>query len=371
MEDRHAFSDPRPAYGNTQPTWNVDVYREGVPDPVFTLLINEETMPPRMRKKKVVWRLPDDQELLPSFGAEDKKRLVDLFKVQKKATRRKSKVKRANSGQMGEQPTEPNPADDAPEFIQKKEDSVQDTEKKKKNTGANSNKAPGVKKEDETPAPPRPARKPVVFDKAPESKPGNRQKQQQQPTPPPPPGMMTSPGKETTPLGSQKTMTPLPDSPSGGSPPPGFTLDLTDSPGLPPGKFFTVAFTSSNVPVDLAQTFMDVYYCSMTHGEQEDLLLHYVPGAVKSLSLGGAHSFCKSRQELLLQLNSLQGSLWDVSGVVAQEGFMNSIVLLLTGTCLPKTSPQPIPFCHSITLVKAAEGYQIHNDAMSLLTVGR
>jgi hypothetical protein len=100
-------------------------------------------------------------------------------------------------------------------------------------------------------------------------------------------------------------------------------------------------------------------------------LMHYFPGAVKSLSLGGAHSFCKSRQEILVQLNSLQGSLWDVSGVVAQDGFMNSVVLLLTGNALPKTAPKPLAFSHSITLIKVAGGYQIHNDAMSLMTPGR
>jgi hypothetical protein len=365
MEERHSFSDPRPAPNghNDLPSWNVDVYREGVPDPVFTLLVNDETLPPRMRKKKVVWRLPTDQELLPSFGAEDKKRLADLFKVQKKANKRKSKVvKTSSSGQL----LAPNPADDAPEqaVAAPKQNKAVDEEKKEQK------KATAVKKGEVKPA--RPAPKPN----------GNKsgQSKTRQQKPPPPPGIETAPpppGLRTVPL---STITAGEDS-LRGSPPPGFiTLDpasLTISPAAaenhsPDGKFFTVLFTSSNIPVELAQTFMDVYYCSMTHGQQEELLLHYVPGAVKSLSLGGAHSFCKSRQEMLIQLNSLQGSLWDVSGVVAQEGFMNSVVLLLTGTCLPKTAPQPIPFCHSITLVKAASGgYQIHNDAMSLLTVGR
>jgi hypothetical protein len=357
MEERHSFSDPRPAPNghNDLPSWNVDVYREGVPDPVFTLLVNDETLPPRMRKKKVVWRLPTDQELVPSFGAEDKKRLADLFKVQKKANKRKSKVvKRSTSGQL-----DPNPADDAPEqlvAVPKQNIAVQEEKKEKDRVPTM------VKKEEVKPA--RPVPKPNG------NKSGQSKTRQQKPSPPP--------GLHTMPLSK---ITAPNDDIARGSPPPGFiTLDpaaLTMSPAAaeivsPDGKFFNVIFPSTNIPVDLAQTFMDVYYCSMTHGQQEELLLHYVPGAVKSLSLGGAHSFCKSRQEMLIQLNSLQGSLWDVSGVVAQEGFMNSVVLLLTGTCLPKTSPRPIPFCHSITLVKAASGgYQIHNDAMSLLTVGR
>jgi hypothetical protein len=44
-----------------------------------------------MRKKKVVWRLPYSVDEVPSFGSDEKKRLVDLFKKEKKA-RRKSKI---------------------------------------------------------------------------------------------------------------------------------------------------------------------------------------------------------------------------------------------------------------------------------------
>ena len=348
MEYRHIFSDPRPVYGCGQLTWNVDVFREGVDDPVFTLDINEETMPPRMRKKKAVWRLPEDQESLPKFGTDEKKRLLDLFKAQKK-NRRKSK-KGAGA----------NPDDDSPDLI-KEEDAFKAKEKGKKEMAEE-------KKEDRGGNPA--GKRSHVAEKRLDSKARDR------PLVAPPPGMTPSDKEIASPrLQNPSTMTSRGDSrihpsPPPSSPPPGFSVspaNLQTNPGL----FFTAPFTSENIPVELAQTFMDAYYSSMTHGQQEELLLYYVPGAVKSLSLGGAHSFCKSRQEILVQLNSLQGSLWDVSGVVAQEGFMDSVVLLLTGNALPKTSPKPLAFSHSITLVKSAQGYQIHNDAMSLMTPGR
>ena len=38
----------------------MDVFREGVDDPVDTVVITDETLPPRKnRKGKVAWRLPD------------------------------------------------------------------------------------------------------------------------------------------------------------------------------------------------------------------------------------------------------------------------------------------------------------------------
>lgn len=42
------------------PVFLVDVFREGVDDPVDTVVITDETLPPRKnRKGKVAWRLPD------------------------------------------------------------------------------------------------------------------------------------------------------------------------------------------------------------------------------------------------------------------------------------------------------------------------
>ncbi len=71
MEDRHSLSTPRPkslVNINTLPVWLVDVYRKDVPNPVDTIEISEETLPPRVNKKgKVVWRLPTDNDHLVSI----------------------------------------------------------------------------------------------------------------------------------------------------------------------------------------------------------------------------------------------------------------------------------------------------------------
>jgi hypothetical protein len=362
MEVRHTFSEPRLAQGYDKLTWNVDVFREGVEDPVLTLIIDNDTLPPRMRKKKVVWRLPEDVETLPKFGVEEKKRLLDLFKIQKKS-RRKAKLKRSESS--GTNPNRDNELS-TPQLV--KENSNGDEVYRDENSWkAKFKEVAEEKKEDPgafAPAVPVLASDPPKY----------ATDHDKDVLVAPPPGIHFNSAPSSIPqlsmLAKGESSVNAAPSPSLPKPPPGFSLPLV-SLGIHPGRFFTAPRTSDNVAVELAQTFMDVYFRSMTTGQQEDLLMYYVPGAVKSLSLGGAHSFCKSRDEILIQLNSLQGSLWDVSGVVAQEGYLDSVVLLLTGNALPKTAPEPLSFSHAIALIKLTEGYQIHNDAMSLMTPGR
>ncbi len=71
MEDRHTLSEPRrnPSAvdgATNSPGWLVDIYRKGVDDPIDTIEISEETLPPRKKKGKVVWRLPSDYSRLVS-----------------------------------------------------------------------------------------------------------------------------------------------------------------------------------------------------------------------------------------------------------------------------------------------------------------
>ena len=70
MEDRHTVSEPRvcPTATDKNLAWEVDVYRENVPDPIETLRIDDESLPPRMRKGKVVWRLPTEPGKLVSMS---------------------------------------------------------------------------------------------------------------------------------------------------------------------------------------------------------------------------------------------------------------------------------------------------------------
>ena len=361
MEERHTFSEPRVAYGYDKLTWNVDVFREGVEDPVCTLVIDEESMPPRMRKKKIVWRLPETQESLPKFGIEEKKRLLELFKLEKK-TRRKSKLKSFDvddgSGPRGESTSsiqqQPQQEDcsvcvqahnaDQPSGCEMFKYTI---EEKKDDVGVSHGTILSWASDERT----------------------QQEMQEMKSIEQTPSGLPIIMNDDIHPVAIPSTESYMKDMPPSIRPPPGLTTP-NFTPSSRNTKYFSIPCTSCDAAVLLAQELMEVYYSSMTHGQQKDLLLYYFEGAVKSLSLGGAHSFCKSREEILLQLNSLQGSLWDVSAVVAQDGFMDSIVLLLTGNALPKTAPAPLSFSHSITLIKLPEGYQIHNDAMALMTPG-
>jgi hypothetical protein len=91
MEDRHTLSEPRAITGLALPTWEVDVFREGVDTPIMTIVLDNKTLPPRKRKKKVVWKLPDSLDLAPKFGVEDKKRILEIFKERKKELRKQRK----------------------------------------------------------------------------------------------------------------------------------------------------------------------------------------------------------------------------------------------------------------------------------------
>ena len=68
MEDRHTLSEPRVKSTNSL-VWLVDIHRKGVKDPIDTIEISEETLPPRKKKGKVVWRLPSDHSRLVSLAS--------------------------------------------------------------------------------------------------------------------------------------------------------------------------------------------------------------------------------------------------------------------------------------------------------------
>jgi len=68
MEACHTISDPRPTSLNAL-RWEVDIYRKGVNDPIDTLVLSDECLPPRKNKRgKIVWRLPTELgRLVSSF----------------------------------------------------------------------------------------------------------------------------------------------------------------------------------------------------------------------------------------------------------------------------------------------------------------
>ncbi|KAL7562288.1 hypothetical protein ACA910_014507 [Epithemia clementina (nom. ined.)] len=100
--ENHIFSEPTPyPDGLIQPCWKVDVFRRGVDEPVATLEIHHDNLPPRRAQgkrkgdRKVLWKLPDSLDDLPRFGGLEKERLWELFKLEKK-NRRKGKGNKNN-----------------------------------------------------------------------------------------------------------------------------------------------------------------------------------------------------------------------------------------------------------------------------------
>ena len=372
MEDRHSFSDPRPVKGCELPTWQVDVFREGVDEPVLTLLIDKTTLPPRMRKKRVVWKLPDSTDEVPNFGSDERKRMLELFKTEKKTRKKLLKRNSSIQGSDGESPQkesrqaqmesdgvqeEESPQKESQEVQQEENDCEQTITPQEEDTFAEQQMITTLPQQRhaavDVPQTNGHARPPglsldneIHNNLITEPQDTNTHDFQPEPGPPIPP-----PGFDNLSLNRDE-------------PPP---RSMTTTPTN--GRFFTVPPLSTNIPVDLAKIVVDTYYQCITHGHSEELLLHYTVDAQKSLSVGGAHAVCSVREECLLQLESLHGSQFLVRGVVAQPGIGESVVLLITGSVQNATTLQLLPFCHSVTLVCTnAQSFQIHNDAMALLT---
>jgi hypothetical protein len=354
MEVRHTFSEPRLAVNCEKLTWNVDVYREGVENPVGTLTINEDTMPPRIRKKKVVWKLPDTNQSLPKFGVEEKKRLLEIFKLQKKDRRKSARRSNGDGGGGGSSSSCNNGGVGGHDETMTRHENIpfeiktQENKIKQMSINASEN---GV----------------LSFDDSPEIALLEERNA----------AIISTRSSQQKPFETLSSISSDPISPSSTCPPPGFSQSNPPATMLPVPRFFCVsddAHDEQGIAITLAQNFIDYYYSSITKGHYEELCCYYAPGVVKSLSIGGAHAFCKSRLDMELQFQSLRGSLWDVTGAVAQDGCLESIVLHITGNAIPKTTATPSPksviFSHSITLIKFPEGYQIRNDAMSLITTG-
>jgi hypothetical protein len=344
-DDRHTFSAPRPIVGRSEPTWEVDVFRDGVEHPIVTLTIDSTTLPPRYgKKKKIVWQLPDDVQQTPKFAVDEKRRLLDLFKHQKKS---RKKVKRP----LGLHSDEEDDNDDEVESESPKAVAVprkRPEEDYKDYHRATNNDSSRVNPKPQTP--PLGNELPIMTFTMEQA----------------PPGLVDN--RLTVTASREHGSTTVLHSSEGALPPPGFGMSQLQLENSLQYKYFSLA-SMENVPVELAKLFMDTYYPSLTYNE--DLLPYFYPDAQKSLSVGTAHAFCASKEEISVQLASLSnGSQWDVRGVVAQQGVAGSVILLMTGSVLTKTSPLPFTFAHSIALIpiQSSEGrYQIHNDTLVLM----
>lgn len=126
----------------------------------------------------------------------------------------------------------------------------------------------------------------------------------------------------------------------------------------------------SSLAIAAARVFVDLYYLHISHRLTSDLVHYYTSHAQKSVSVGGAHSVVGSREDIALQLSSLSGSNFIVRGVVSQDSYDNKGAHILVTGVVHTTAGILTPFAHSISLVPVRGEYefQIHNDALSLMT---
>ena len=351
MEDRHYLSELRPVEGLELPTWEVDIFREGVDTPIMTITLDSNSLPPRKRKKKVVWKLPDSFDQIPKFGMEDRQRIFDICKQQKKELKKQRKFKENNSSDppdadpprailhkqnLTASPSNENisklpPVGSPPPGFEVARISLSDdveTKEKlkppltKRPKGTNGSARPTIPNEKKEADPPRAL--PESSIQSP-----HEEVQQRQPAPPgltaEPPGIVPQ------------------------QPPPIMNL-----------RQFIVPPTST-----LAQVVTETYYLLLRQGLIHELVAHYAPTAQKSLTVGGAHAVCQKPEDRLLQLQSLVGMVVQIKGVLQQPTVGHGMLVLITGTCV---HPHALPFCHSLVMVPIGGGFQIFNDALCFLT---
>lgn len=145
---------------------------------------------------------------------------------------------------------------------------------------------------------------------------------------------------------------------------------------LPDAKFLVIpdydrpVTTDSSLAIVAAKYFVDLYYPHISHGLANELAFYYTSNAQKSVSVGGAHSVVGTREDIKLQLSSLAGSNFLVRGVVSQDTFEKAGAHILVTGNMQTTAGIMTPFAHSVDLVlmNGEFDFQIHNDALSLLT---
>ena len=137
-----------------------------------------------------------------------------------------------------------------------------------------------------------------------------------------------------------------------------------------------------SLAVAAAKAFVELYYPHITHGLSSDLATYYTPHAQKSISVGGAHHVIASRAEIMLQLSKFSGSSFVVRGVVSQDTFDGKGAHVLVTGIVQTSLSGLTSFAHSVSLVKKQNAlysfpsgdseysFHIHNDALSLLTIG-
>lgn len=382
MEERHSLSEPRicPTATEHNLAWELDVYRENVKDPIETLRIDDESLPPRLRRGKVVWRLPTVPGKLPSFGTDERRRIMELFKEKKKNRRKKKqdKVLQKKSSTVSEISVESSEPKDtgASKTTPQKEDTkgsyvkgggtsqilpgFDSVKEKKKNKASKKGKANNDSfekdRKDLSNKGPKIKESPPPIDKA-----------QYQP-----PESKKDPNPQTSSNSTESDV------------PPGITTQSSQNK--------TTSRRSIHVPhssdplvkptTAAAKSLISLYYPSITHGLSNDLCCYFNEKSQKSISVGGAHSVVTGLEGITMQITSLAGCQFSVRGVVAQDTADGGAHLLITGVCTPKGG-FVTAFAHSIGLERVKDldddigvngnssnsghNFMIQNDALSLL----
>uniref|UniRef100_A0A7S4HJ16 NTF2 domain-containing protein n=1 Tax=Odontella aurita TaxID=265563 RepID=A0A7S4HJ16_9STRA len=409
MEDRHTFSEPRPAsdydpFSDALPEWHVDVYRKGVAEPIDTLVIDDTTLPPRRNKKgRVIWRLPSEGDRLPNFGTDERRRLVELFKERKKERKKSAKKgtmsaaagaaasEESGGGVSGSAPTSvasypPSREDNsipavvgrqksagrrkgkkrsdslgkddvlAPTPAGGKSTAVRDKRKEQQDSGKTTDMTVGVRPPGFRPSPPTSGNFNSEVEGLAENLSGASLASESS-------GLAEGPGAPVSRLMQHKRpsfRTPPPPPPA---PPDAEYIIVPETDRPDPSTTPSPLPANPSMAVAAAKAFVDLYYPLLSHGLCDNLARHYTPRAQKSVSVGGAHAVVTGRDDIALQIAGLAGSAFVVRGVVAQDAHDGRGAHILVTGAVQTPSPAgemgvATPFAHSVSLVPAtAQGF--------------
>lgn len=368
--ERHTISEPRCLVndGDANPCWEVDILRDDSLV-VDTFVLNNSVLPPRVNKKgKVLWKLPETGDKLPSFAAEDRRRILEIYKRRKKERKKlslSSAIDEDSEYVLSESVEKAInikcTADD--ECDSGRDLASNDVRRVQRETVfLGNNVGDGVRGSSNEPQHNNIISLPSVLR--------------------PPPGMSAPPliADDRPTLQSQTSDSLY------------ITVPLCERPERIHGQ------PDVSLAVPAARYFITKYYSyfDCTSGLRlSDLARYYTLKAQKSVSIGEAHSVVTGRVDITAQICSLAGTKFIVRGVVAQdtaEG--NGVHMLVTGTAATSLNGSPggvvANFAHSISLVPVKDDeqrecniscpaliealqigfpFQIHNDALAYLPV--
>lgn len=328
--DTHSFSSPRPVPDSKVPTWEVDVLREGVDEPIATLIVNDETLPPRKNRKKTLWKLPSSYDQEPRFGEHEKKRLWEMFKQQKKLRRKLSK--------KGIEPCQPPPESGSTDTTI---DTLEETEMiEEKNPEVSlCGPPPGLfsslSMNDQHAAPPQESNeKPTLPSKSISEIPST--------LPLPPPGMapLVPPRMQPPELENQSTLQ---------------QHDQVPSRAFPQN--------CPQIGEIVAQTMI-----KCLHTQQMHIWVEYMaPTFHKLMVVGAAQAACQTHHDAFLQWQTLQQGQWTLEGFSTQPT-SNGTLIIITGKTV-QTNQKLLAFHETLILQQENpfSGCRIANEILNLV----